>query len=106
MQLTGAPEDEHVLVQFGLIVQVLERVIWRTVKKKATVAEDVACCLSVPLKWSRIAITIIEIPKSSEPHIISFLRPIRSTNRAGMEDLTANIVSVKAFHEFSIALLK
>jgi hypothetical protein len=64
------------------------------VKKKATAAEDVACCLSVPLKLNKIAIIIIEMPKPKEPHIIGLRRPTLSTKSAGKKLPITNIHSV------------
>jgi hypothetical protein len=55
------------------------------VKKKATLADDVALATLPPLDWKlrRIEMSIIERPSPNEPHIIGFLLPYLSRKKVG-----------------------
>ena len=62
-----------------------------TVKKKAIAAEAVSFSTEDPLKLSKIAIIIMEIPHPALPHIMGFLRPMRSAKKAGRRAPKKNI---------------
>ena len=66
-------------------------------KKKVTLADAVLCCNPLEYcgcwKLSRTAMSIMEIAKPREPHIMGFRRPSRSRKKVGTKDPTKNMHS-------------
>lgn len=62
-------------------------------KKKATLADEVAFASGPPLSWklSKTAIIIIEMPSPSDPHIIGLRRPYLSRKKVGNREPMKNM---------------
>ena len=62
-------------------------------KKKATLADAVACATSPPSdrKLKRMAIIIMDNPSPKEPHIMGLRRPVRSSVKVGTREPMGNM---------------
>jgi hypothetical protein len=96
-----ASKNEHVLFIVSFTVS-RTNYSKHTMKKNATLADDVALEFARPWKLSKAEIIIIQIPMPKDPHIIGLRRPYLSEKNVGKRAPMTNMVLMLQTSQFQI----